>query len=54
MDKKKPYNHKIRIDSSGASEWVNMLEYFMSDEGKEELKKLSEFAERNRKRNEKS
>jgi len=26
----------------------------MSDEGKEELKKLSEFAERNRKRNEKS
>ena len=47
MTVKKPYKHKIRIDASGASEWVNMGEYFLSDEGEEVLKNLSEFAKRN-------
>ena len=44
---KKPYKPKIRIDNSGASEWVNIGEYFLSDEGQEFLKKMSEFAKRN-------
>jgi hypothetical protein len=43
---KKPYKPKIRIDNSGASEWVNIAEYFMSDEGQEFLKKSNEFAKR--------
>ena len=44
--KKKPYKPEIKIDSSGASTWVNIAEYFLSDEGREELKKMSEFAKR--------
>lgn len=44
--KKKPYKPEIKIDSSGASTWVNDAEYFLSDEGREELKKMSEFAKR--------
>jgi len=48
---KKPYEPKIRIDNSGASEWVNSAEYFMSDEGQEFLKKSNEFAKRHIKKN---
>jgi hypothetical protein len=44
---KKPYKVKVRIDNSGASEWVNIGEYFLSDEGREFLKEMSEFAKRN-------
>lgn len=44
--KKEPYKPEIKIDSSGASTWVNIAEYFLSDEGREELKKMSEFAKR--------
>jgi hypothetical protein len=48
---KKPYKPKIRIDNSGASTWVNMVEFYLSDEGKEFLKKMSEFAKRHIKKN---
>jgi len=41
---KKPYKVKVRIDNFGASEWVNSLEYFLSEEGKEFLKEMNEFA----------
>jgi hypothetical protein len=51
---KKPYKPKIRIDNSGASTWVNMVEFYLSDEGKEFLKKMSEFAKRHIKKNDKS
>ena len=44
---KKPYKVKVRIDNSGASEWVNIGEYFLSAEGREFLKEMSEFAKRN-------
>ena len=47
----KPYKPKIRIDNSGASTWVNMVEFYLSDEGKEFLKKMSEFAKRHIKKN---
>jgi hypothetical protein len=47
---KKPYKVKVRIDNSGASEWVNIGEYFLSDEGREFLKKMSEFAKRNKRK----
>ena len=47
---KKPYEPKIRIDSSGASEWVNSAEYFLSDEGQKFLKETSEFAKRHMKK----
>jgi len=47
MTDKKPYKSKIRIDTSGASCWKNMNEYFFSDEGKEFLKGMSEFAKQN-------
>ena len=40
---RKPYKPKIRIDNSGASEWVNRAEYFLSDEGTEHLKKMNKF-----------
>jgi hypothetical protein len=43
---KKPYKPKIVIDNSGASTWVNSAEYFLSDEGREFLKEMSEFAKR--------
>jgi len=36
---RRPYKAKVRIDNSGASEWVNIGEYFLSDEGQEFLKK---------------
>ena len=48
---KKPYEPKIRIDSSGASTWVNSAEYFLSDEGQKFLKETSEFAKRHIKKN---
>lgn len=48
---KKPYEPKIRIDSSGASEWVNSAEYFLSEEGQKFLKETSEFAKRYIKKN---
>jgi hypothetical protein len=48
---KKPYKPKILIDNSGASTWVNMVEFYLSDEGKEFLKKMSEFAKRHIKKN---
>ena len=41
---KKPYKVKVRIDNFGASEWVNSGEYFLSEEGKEFLKEMNEFA----------
>jgi len=44
---KKPYKVKVRIDNSGASEWVNIGEYFLIDEGREFLIEMSEFAKRN-------
>ena len=43
---KKPYKVKVRIDNFGASEWVNIGEYFLSEEGKEFLKEMNEFAKR--------
>jgi|688.fasta_scaffold433439_2 hypothetical protein len=42
----KVYKPKIVIRDSGASEWVNSAEYFLSEEGQEFLKKSSEFAKR--------
>ena len=45
--KMKPYKPKIRIDTSGASCWENMNEYFFSDEGKEFLKGMNKFAKQN-------
>ena len=41
--KRKPYKPKIKIESSGASCWENMNEYFFSDEGKEYLKEMNKF-----------
>ena len=46
IEKKKPYKPKIVIDSSGASTWANMLDYWISDEGRKELKEMSKFAEK--------
>jgi hypothetical protein len=43
---KKPYKVKIEISECGASRWVNSNEYFLSDEGREFLKEMSEFAKR--------
>jgi hypothetical protein len=43
---KKPYRPKIVVDNSGASRWVNSAEFFLSDEGKEFLKEMGEFAKR--------
>lgn len=48
---KKPYEPKIRIDNSGASEWVNSAEFYLSDEGQKFLKETSEFAKRHIKKN---
>ena len=40
----KPYKPKIKIDTSGASCWENMNEYFFfNDEGKEFLKEINKF-----------
>jgi hypothetical protein len=47
---KKPYKPKIRIDSSGASEWVNIAEFYFSDEGQKFLKETSEFVKRHNKK----
>jgi len=43
---KKPYKVKIEVSECGASRWVNSNEYFWSDEGKEFLEEMSEFAKR--------
>jgi hypothetical protein len=43
---KKPYKVKIEVTESGTSRWVNSNEYFLSDEGKEFLKEMSEFSKR--------
>lgn len=43
---KKPYKVKVRIDNFGASEWVNSGEYFLSEERREFLKEMNEFAKR--------
>jgi len=43
---KKPYKAKIEVSECGASRWVNSTEYFMSEEGKEFLKEMNEFAKR--------
>jgi hypothetical protein len=43
---KKPYKAKIEVSESGVSTWVNSNEYFLSDEGREFLKEMSEFAKR--------
>ena len=51
MTEKKPYKPKIRIDASGASCWENMNEYFFSEEGKEVLKELNQFAKLNMRKN---
>jgi predicted amidophosphoribosyltransferase len=51
---KKPYKVKIEVSECGASRWVNSNEYFFSDEGKEFLKEMSEFAKRHIKKNDKS
>ena len=45
------YQPKIKIDNSGASEWVNIAEFFMSDEGQEFIKNQNEFAKRYIKKN---
>jgi hypothetical protein len=41
-DEMKSYKPKIRIDTSGASCWENMNEYFFS-EGKEFLEEMNKF-----------
>jgi len=43
---KKPYKAKIEVSECGASRWVNSTEYFMSGEGEEFIKEMSEFAKR--------
>jgi len=40
---KKRTEYYVKIDNSGASTAMNMLDYFMSSEGQEELKKTKEF-----------
>ena len=47
---KKPYKPKIVVHDCKASEWVNSNEYFLSEEGREFLKEMGEFAKRNIKR----
>lgn len=42
----KAYKPKIVISDRGAARWVNVTEYFLSEEGQEFLRKTSEFAKR--------
>ena len=46
---KKKTGYYVRIENSGASTTMNMLDYFMSPEGREELKKTKEFFEKYKK-----
>jgi len=48
---KKPYKPKIVIDNSGASTWVNSAEFYLSEEGREFIKEMNEFAKRHIKKN---
>ena len=40
---KKRTGYYVKIENSGASTAMNMMGYYMSPEGKEELKKTKEF-----------
>lgn len=40
---KKRTGYYVKIDNSGASTAVNMLDYYISPEGKEQLKRTEEF-----------
>jgi hypothetical protein len=42
----KVYKPKIVISDSGAARWANSAEYLLSEEGREFLRKSSEFADR--------
>jgi hypothetical protein len=43
---KKRTGYYVKIENSGASTAMNLLDYFMSPEGREELKKTKEFYEK--------
>lgn len=43
---KKRTGYYVKIENSGASTAMNMLDYFMSPEGREQLKKTKEFYEK--------